>query len=140
MAAPQLNSGNEAAPNEFAPVNPKTALVVDDCQVMRILHSRDLRALGFQTLEAKNGRVAVQLLESGMRFDVILMDYHMPEMNGAEATRRIRDMGIQCVILGVSAIDDDDEDIRVNFIQSGLTKFFSKPLNRNMLIPYSVSP
>ncbi|KAI3927526.1 hypothetical protein MKX01_029925 [Papaver californicum] len=118
-------------------MNPTTALIVDDCQVMRMIHSYHLRALGFQTREAENGQAAVQLLETGMRFDVILMDYEMPIMNGAEATRRIREMGIQSVILGVSAISD--EDVRENFVQSGLTELFEKPLVREMLIPYSTS-
>ncbi|KAI3908171.1 hypothetical protein MKW98_029472 [Papaver atlanticum] len=135
MAVPQSNSGNKAARNGFVPLSPNTALVVDDSEAVRIIHSLHLRALGFQTREVENGQEAVRLLESGMRFDVILMDYHMPEMNGAEATKRIRDMGIQCVILGVSA----DEDFQTNFVQSGLTEFFSKPLARHMLIPYSTS-
>ncbi|KAI3896272.1 hypothetical protein MKX03_016113 [Papaver bracteatum] len=140
MAVPQSISGNEAACNGFVPLSPKTALVVDDSETVRMIHSLHLRAIGFQTREVENGKEAVRLLESGMRFDVILMDYYMPEMNGAEATRRIRDMGIQSVILGVAAIDDDEEVIRANFVQSGLTELFSMPLTRNMLIPYSTSP
>ncbi|KAI3971404.1 hypothetical protein MKX01_006744 [Papaver californicum] len=106
-------------------MNPTTALILDDCQVMRMFHSINsyhLRALGFQTREAENGQAAVQLLETGMRFD---------------ATRRIREMGIQSVILGVSAISD--EDVRANFVQLGLTELFEKPLVRDMLIPYLTS-
>ncbi|KAI3908183.1 hypothetical protein MKW98_029484 [Papaver atlanticum] len=116
-------------------MNPPTALVVDDSEFMRKIHSCHLRALGFQTQEVENGKEAVRLHEEGKRFDVILMDYEMPEMNGAEATRRIREMGIESVILGVSGIDD--ENIQSSFFQSGLTEFFSKPLARSMLIPYS---
>ncbi|KAI3908172.1 hypothetical protein MKW98_029473 [Papaver atlanticum] len=116
-------------------MNPTTALVVDDSEAMRMMHSRHLRALGFQTQKVKNGQEAVRLHEEGKRFDVILMDYEMPEMNGAQATKRIRDMGIQSVILGVSGIDD--ENVQASFVQSGLTEFFSKPLTRDMLIPYS---
>ncbi|RZC86869.1 hypothetical protein C5167_030217 [Papaver somniferum] len=116
-------------------MHPTTALVVDDSEFMRMFHSCHLRSLGFQTQEAKNGQEAVQLHEEGKKFDVILMDYEMPIMNGAQATSRIREMGIQSVILGVSGIDD--ETVRVNFVQSGLTEFFSKPLRRDMLIPYS---
>ncbi|MCL7051257.1 hypothetical protein MKW94_019046 [Papaver nudicaule] len=136
MSAPLLNLGNNV-PNGVVPMNPNTALVVDDDRMTRMIHSCHLRALGFQTREAENGQVAVQLLESGMRYGVILMDYEMPIMNGAEATKRIRDMGIQSVILGVSSIDD--ENIRASFVRSGLTDLFSKPLARDMLIPYSTS-
>ncbi|KAI3976176.1 hypothetical protein MKX01_022098 [Papaver californicum] len=118
-------------------MNPSTALIVDDCRVIRMIHGYHLRSLGFQTREAENGEAAVQLIETGMRFDVILMDYEMPIMNGAEATRRIREMGIQSVILGVSSITD--EDVKANFVQSGLTQLFEKPLVRDMLIPYSTS-
>ncbi|KAI3888522.1 hypothetical protein MKX03_008713 [Papaver bracteatum] len=115
MAVPQSISGNEAACNGFVPLSPKTALVVDDSEAVRMIHSLHLRAIGFQTREVENGQEAVRLLESGMRFD---------------ATKRIRDMGIQCGILGVSA----DEDIQTNFVQSGLTEFFCKPLTSRMLI------
>ncbi|MCL7048887.1 hypothetical protein MKW94_010117 [Papaver nudicaule] len=135
MSAPQSNSGNNV-PNGVVPMNP-TALVVEDDRMTRMIHSYHLRALGFQTREAENGQVAVQLLESGMRYDVILMDYEMPIMNGAEATKRIRDMGIQSAILGVS--DIDDENVRASFVRSGLTDLFSKPLARDMLIPYTTS-
>ncbi|RZC86870.1 hypothetical protein C5167_030218 [Papaver somniferum] len=139
MGAPQSNSGNEAACKGSVPLSPRTALVVDDSEAIRIIHSLHLRALGFQTRAVESGHEAVRLLESGMRFDVILMDYYMPEINGAEATGRIREMGIQCVILGVSTIDDDEENIRAKFVQSGLTEYFSMPLTRHMLIPYSTS-
>ncbi|RZC47843.1 hypothetical protein C5167_040806 [Papaver somniferum] len=116
-------------------MNPPTALVVDDSEFMRKFHSCHLESLGFQTQEVENGEEAVRLHEQGKRFDVILMDYEMPEMNGAQATSRIREMGVQSVILGVSGIDD--ETVRANFVQSGLTEFFSKPLRRDMIIPYS---
>ncbi|KAI3901234.1 hypothetical protein MKW92_027085, partial [Papaver armeniacum] len=84
MGAPQSNSGNEAACNGSVPLSPRTALVVDDSEPVRIIHGLHLRALGFQTGAVESGQEAVRLLESGMTFDVILMDYYMPEMNGDE--------------------------------------------------------
>ncbi|KAI3844610.1 hypothetical protein MKW92_005333 [Papaver armeniacum] len=94
-------------------MNPPIALVVDDSEFMRKFHK------------------AVRLHEEGKRFDVMLMDYEMPEMNGAQATSRIREMGVQSVILGVSGIDD--ETVQASFVQSGLTEFFSKPLRRHIV-------
>ncbi|MCL7024784.1 hypothetical protein MKW94_017456 [Papaver nudicaule] len=112
-----------------------SALVVDDQKIMRKIHCALLQKLGVQTQEAENGLEALKLLESGAKFDIILMDYEMPVMNGAEATQRIRGMGVSSVILGVSS--ETDEATRENFRNSGLTKLFDKKtLTSSDVIPY----
>ncbi|RZC85058.1 hypothetical protein C5167_047841 [Papaver somniferum] len=113
----------------------RIALVVDDDRITRMVHCSHLKALGFQTQEAEDGKDAVQLLEEGNKFQLILMDCEMTSMHGPEATRRIREMGIETPILGVSSISD--ETLRANFVGSGLTDLFTKPLARDMLMPYA---
>ncbi|KAI3908379.1 hypothetical protein MKW92_046290 [Papaver armeniacum] len=110
---------------------PLYALVVDDSQMTRKIHCHLLQSLGVQAQEAENGLVAVQLLEYGVEFDVILMDYGMPIMNGAEATQLIRAMGGTSIILGVSAVLD--MVTREEFINSGLDDLFDNPVTRSDL-------
>jgi CheY-like chemotaxis protein len=49
-----------------------------------------LRDLGYGVAEAGSGRQALDLLSSGPRFDLLLIDYAMPGMNGGELARRVR--------------------------------------------------
>ncbi|MCL7039968.1 hypothetical protein MKW94_012451 [Papaver nudicaule] len=112
-----------------------SGLVVDDQKLMRKIHCTLLQKLQVQTQEAENGLEALKLLESGAKFDIILMDYEMPVMNGAEATQRMRGMGVSSVILGVSS--ETDGATRENFRNSGLTKLFDKKtLTGSDVIPY----
>jgi two-component system chemotaxis response regulator CheY len=70
-------------------------LVADDSQVMRRIIVRALRQAGFgghQVLEAENGREAVELV-SREEPDLVLSDWHMPEMDGIEALSTLRATG-----------------------------------------------
>lgn len=65
-------------------------LVVDDNQINRLLINKVLSKWGATSDFAENGVQAVEKIEAGQKYDVVLMDIHMPEMGGIEATRVIR--------------------------------------------------
>jgi len=67
-----------------------SVLVVDDNQINRLLINKILTKWGAKTDFAENGVQAVNKIESTQRYDVVLMDIHMPEMGGLEATQIIR--------------------------------------------------
>ncbi|RYE21311.1 MAG: PAS domain S-box protein, partial [Sphingobacteriales bacterium] len=67
-----------------------SVLVVDDNQINRLLVNKVLKKWGATTDFAENGREAVEKIESDQRYDAVLMDIHMPEMGGLEATQIIR--------------------------------------------------
>ena len=86
---------------------------------------------------AENGKLAVELFEkseSGF-FDAILMDMRMPEMDGLEATRRIRAMDrpdaktIPIIALTANAFDEDVQ----RSMQAGLNAHLSKPVDPEAL-------
>ena len=82
--------------------NRLTVLVVDDSPTGRALVMRGLDAVGHETHAAATGLEAVNELQRGT-YDVVLMDMEMPEMDGIEATKRIRASGSDIPIIGVSA-------------------------------------
>jgi CheY-like chemotaxis protein len=67
----------------------RRALIVDDNAVNRKLAVALLKRRGWLTDEAENGLKALQMLESG-KYDSVLLDISMPEMDGEEVCRRIR--------------------------------------------------
>ncbi|RKD20283.1 hybrid sensor histidine kinase/response regulator [Pelobium manganitolerans] len=68
----------------------KEVLVVDDNENNRLILKQMLLLKNIKVSEAKNGLEALQLLTEGKHFDVVLMDYHMPYMDGLETIQKIR--------------------------------------------------
>jgi two-component system chemotaxis response regulator CheY len=85
-------------------------LVVDDSRAMRRIVSRAIRQAGFtghEIIEAENGEQGLEMVRSE-RPDLILSDWHMPEMNGIEFLRSLNAEGIE-VPFGFISSDNTDE-------------------------------
>ncbi|MBA0605678.1 hypothetical protein Godav_018225 [Gossypium davidsonii] len=114
--------------------NRLTALVVDGDTTCRVLEQLLLRSYGVQTQGVDNGRDAVTLIASGVKFNLIIIDMILPILNGLEkATRQIRDMGVHCKMLGVTACSGESE--RQAFLAAGVDVFIEKPLDPEHLVP-----
>jgi len=66
------------------------ALVVDDSSAMRAILARMLRALDFEVKEAEDGRAALDVLASSGPFDLALVDWNMPVMDGLQLLHAMR--------------------------------------------------
>ncbi|HEY4366801.1 MAG TPA: response regulator [Steroidobacteraceae bacterium] len=111
----------------------KRVLVVDDVEINQKVTCRLLEKLGYSTAVAVNGLQAVAAWEAET-FDLILMDCQMPEMDGYEATRRIRESesaGVHIPIVALTA--NALNDARVPCEEAGMDDYLSKPLNRQTL-------
>jgi PAS domain S-box-containing protein len=108
-------------------------LVVDDQLDNRDWLMKLLTSLGFSVRDANNGEAAIRTWEE-WNPRLILMDVHMPVMDGLEATRRIKadPRGKETVIVALTARALDDD--RRNVSQSGADDFLSKPCHEDELL------
>ena len=111
----------------MAVVHPLRILLVEDNLVNQKVALRILERLGYQPDVAADGRQAVDAVRSH-RYDVVLMDVHMPLMDGIDATRQIRAMGEPAgrphiIAMTAAAMPFDRE----RCLQAGMDDFLAKP-------------
>jgi PAS domain S-box-containing protein len=110
-------------------------LLAEDNYFNQMMLIELLKMHGHITEVAKNGREALELWQKG-GYDFILMDVHMPDMDGLEATRRIREIerikGGRIPIIAITA--NAAEEDRNMCLTAGMDDYFSKPVDANELI------
>ena len=110
----------------------RTILIVDDFDDTRLLMRTWLQKKGFRVIEAEDGNRAVDAAERN-RPDLIIMDVEMPELDGLEATRRIRNLdnfaGVP--IVAVSAYGADQ--YRELALAAGCNEYISTPFEPDEL-------
>lgn len=111
-------------------------LVVDDHPLARSILAEMLTSFSFQVDQAGSGLEAIQRLEQAPgAYQLVLMDWKMPEMDGIEAAKRIKAMPetVQTpAVLMITAYDR--EEIRTRAQQAGIDMFLTKPVTQSMLL------
>ena len=112
-----------------------TILIVDDSKVNRVMLTRLLTSMGHICYDACDGAVAVDMyqdyLRKGCTIDVVLLDSHMPNMNGSEAAHKLRELGYEGVVIGVTG--DVMNDVNDPFLKSGVDGVMTKPIDMKKL-------
>jgi PAS domain S-box-containing protein len=108
-------------------------LVAEDNEVNRQVVLGMLRSLGFEADAVANGRKAVNAVKA-KDYEIILMDCHMPEMDGFEATREIRSLGngkntVKIVAMTANALIGEEEVC----LEYGMDDYLSKPMLKHDL-------
>jgi signal transduction histidine kinase/ActR/RegA family two-component response regulator len=104
-------------------------LVAEDNPVNQLLMVRLLEKRGFQVVVAGNGRAALSAI-SEQNFDIVLMDVQMPELDGLQATRTLREIerangkNLPVVAMTAHAMQGD----RDRCLAAGMTSYVSKPI------------
>lgn len=106
-------------------------LVVDDNAMNVMLMQKIFKALGSTIITASNGQQALDIVRK-QRFDLVFMDIQMPEMDGLEASQRLRQENYSGPIIAFSANAYKDE-IHKSFA-AGMNDHLSKPFTRQELI------
>lgn len=110
----------------------KICLLVDDNKDVLLYLNRVLSETGIQTLTARSGIEAIDILKNTPAVDLVLLDMQMPEMNGIEATKEIRKIRKDIPIIAQTAfIFEDDKDI---ILEAGCDACLIKPIRKDHLL------
>jgi len=107
-------------------------LIVDDDEISGKLMKLIIDLFDTEFLKAKSGLEAVQICLNNPDLDLIMMDIKMPEMDGYEATRKIRQFNSQVIIIAQTAYALDAD--REKAIAIGCNDYLTKPIDKNQLL------
>ena len=119
--------------NAMAECIQPTVLVVDDDEAQRIIIDKLLTANHYNLLFARDGFEALSILRN-KRPDLILMDIMMPNMNGMETTRRLKEVPEFAGTPVIMITGRSEEEVVVDSMKSGAVDFVVKPFDHNLLI------
>ena len=108
------------------------ALIVDDSRfVVKYLRGL-LNQIGIECEEAADGQAGLSLLDAGHQFDLALLDWNMPVMNGLEVLKRIRAAGhTEMKVMMVTT--ESENDFIVDALEAGADEYLMKPFDLEAL-------
>ncbi len=118
-----------------AQARPLRILLVEDTIINQAVGANVLKKRGYDVTVAANGKEALSLLGKE-RFDIVLMDVEMPEMDGIEATRNIRSADSPVLdhmvpVIAITAYQKDRK--REECLGAGMNDFITKPFRVDQL-------
>ena len=110
----------------------KTILLVDDATIMRMMLKKLLSESGYEIIgEAENGQKAVERYKE-LQPNLVIMDITMPEMNGIQATKAIKEHDSNALIIMCSAMGQ--QSMVIESIQAGARDFIVKPFQDDRVL------
>jgi two-component system, chemotaxis family, chemotaxis protein CheY len=110
------------------------ALVVDDSRAIRAVLKRMLGELGFQTAEAGDGLQALAVLEEAGAFDIVLVDWNMPEMNGLELVKAVRAIASFESMPMLMVTTESEMERVIEALTAGASDYLMKPFTKDALL------
>ena len=108
-------------------------LIVDDSKAIREIEKKYLEELGFEVLEAGNGKEALKVLEENPDIKLILLDWHMPVMNGYEFLLKLRANPTWSDIKVMIVTTENQQKSIIDAIMAGANEYLMKPFDKEML-------
>jgi len=104
------------------------ALIVDDSRFVRGYLRGMLEECGIACAEAADGRAALELLHGDVTFDLALVDWNMPVMNGLEMLRQLRADGFSDLKV-MMVTTEAENDYIVRALEAGADEYLMKPFD-----------
>lgn len=109
------------------------ALVVDDSKATRLIVGHILREMGFEVVQAANGREGIdQLL--WFKPHVVLIDWNMPDMNGLEFVRAVRADRDYAAVRLLMVTSEEDQGLIANALEAGADAYIGKPFSKEVIV------
>lgn len=125
----EQSSGNESSDEAWLNV-----LLVEDNPVNRKVMEQMLKKMHCHVASCGHGKEALEYLEDSENTDLVVMDWHMPVMDGLEATREIRRRKALQHITVIALSGDTDEEQQKQFIEAGADQYLVKPVRPGDLL------
>ena len=110
------------------------ALIIDDSRAMRSILGRMLRGLGFEVVEAVNGRDAIKRLQGTEKVELALVDWNMPEMNGLEFVQAVRaEHSYDGILLMMVTTETETEQVS-KALEAGANEYVMKPFTQEVVL------
>ena len=110
------------------------ALVVDDSRAMRAILTRLMTGLGFDVVQAPDGAEALELLDSGLRPDVALVDWNMPVMDGLTFIKACRARADLRAITLMMVTTESEQSQIARALAAGAHEYVIKPFTEGAMI------
>ena len=108
------------------------AIIVDDSRFMRGYIRALLEGKGIECAEAADGQAGLEQLRTGIAFDLALLDWNMPNMNGLEMLRNMRAEGFaETKVLMVTT--EGENNYIVSALEAGADEYLMKPFDAEAL-------
>ena len=109
------------------------ALIVDDSKTVRMILGRSLREMGFEVLEAGDGKEAIDRLYHGESVDVMLVDWNMPVMNGYDLLCAVRANVLLSHIQIMMVTTESSLEQVQKALAAGANEYLMKPFTKEHL-------
>jgi CheY-like chemotaxis protein len=108
--------------------NDKKILIVDDEQLIHFFYKEIFKNSGANLIHATDGRTSVNICKENSDVDIVLMDIHLPNLNGYEALNEIRKINADIPVIAQTAFALSED--RDTAIKAGFDEYVSKPINK----------
>jgi len=111
------------------------ALVADDSKAVRMILVKTLRELGYEVREAANGREALEAIDAEKpAVSLVLADWNMPEINGLELLKRLRQDPELSSLVVVMVTTETELDQMAAALEAGANEYVMKPFTKDILV------
>jgi two-component system chemotaxis response regulator CheY len=110
------------------------ALVVDDSRAMRLILRRMLVELGLEVAEAANGRLGLELIETGLTPALVLVDWNMPEMTGIEFIEAVRGPPYTSTARIIMITTETEVARVIQALATGADEYLMKPFTKESVL------
>jgi two-component system chemotaxis response regulator CheY len=113
----------------------RKAVVADDSRAVRMILGKTLKELGFEVLEAANGREALELIGvEKSAVTLVLADWNMPELNGLDLLKRLRQKPELSSMVVVMVTTETELSQMTAALEAGANEYIMKPFTKDILV------